>query len=166
LSASKAVRKKPSPPKSFLQKLGPGLITGASDDDPSGIATYSQTEAQFRYRMLWVMLFSYPLMTAMKEISARIGSVTGIGIAGNMRKHHSRILLYPVVFLLCLASISNLGADLGAMGAGTQLLFGGPAPRLERSDFIQVMPATMLYQRLYTNACGPLPAPRDGGASA
>jgi len=77
--------------------------------------------------MLWVMLFSYPLMTAMQEISARIGRVTGIGIAGNMRKHHSRILLYPVVFLLCLASIFNLGADLGAMGAAAQLLFGGPA---------------------------------------
>jgi Mn2+/Fe2+ NRAMP family transporter len=73
------------------------------------------------------MFFSYPLMTAMQEISARIGRVTGIGIAGNMRKHHSRILLYPVVFLLCLASIFNLGADLGAMGAATQLLFGGPA---------------------------------------
>jgi Mn2+/Fe2+ NRAMP family transporter len=78
--------------------------------------------------MLWVMLFSYPLMTAMQEISARIGRVTGIGIAGNMRKHHSRFVLYPVVFLLCLACIFNLGADLGAMGAATQLLFGGPAP--------------------------------------
>jgi len=78
--------------------------------------------------MLWVILFSYPLMTAMQEISARIGRVTGTGIAGNMRKHDARILLYPIVFLLCLASIFNLGADLGAMGAAAQLLFGGPAP--------------------------------------
>jgi Mn2+/Fe2+ NRAMP family transporter len=78
--------------------------------------------------MLWVMLFSYPLITAMQEISARIGRVTGIGIAGNMGRHHSRFVLYPVVFLLCLASIFNLGADLGAMGAATQLLVGGPAP--------------------------------------
>jgi NRAMP (natural resistance-associated macrophage protein)-like metal ion transporter len=115
--------------KSFLKKLGPGLITGASDDDPSGIATYSQAGAQFGYRMLWVMLFSYPLMTAIQEISARIGRVTGIGIAGNMRKHASPFLLYAIVVLLCLASIFNLGADLGAMGAAAQLLFGGsPTP--------------------------------------
>jgi Mn2+/Fe2+ NRAMP family transporter len=77
--------------------------------------------------MLWVMLFSYPLMAAIQEVSARIGRVTGIGIAGNMRKHGSPFLLYSIVLLLCLASIFNLGADLGAMGAAAQLLFGGAA---------------------------------------
>lgn len=70
----------------LLRMLGPGLITGASDDDPSGIATYSQVGAQFGYGMLWTMLFSYPLMAATQEISARIGRVTGLGIAGNIRK--------------------------------------------------------------------------------
>jgi NRAMP (natural resistance-associated macrophage protein)-like metal ion transporter len=112
--------------KSFLQKLGPGLITGASDDDPSGIATYSQTGAQFGYGMMWVMLFSVPLMIAIQEICARIGRVTGIGLAGNMRKHYPAPLLYGIVSLLCLANVFNLGADIGAMGAAGQLLFGGP----------------------------------------
>jgi NRAMP (natural resistance-associated macrophage protein)-like metal ion transporter len=117
---------KPQVKKSFLQKLGPGLITGASDDDPSGIATYSQTGAQFGYSMMWLMLFSYPLMIAIQEICARIGRVTGMGIAGNMRKHYPAPLMYGIVSLLCLANIFNLGADIGAMGAAGQLLFGGP----------------------------------------
>jgi len=111
--------------KSFMRKLGPGLITGVSDDDPSGIATYSQAGAQFGYSMLWAALFSYPLMTAMQEISARLGRVTGRGIAANMRRFSPPLLLYSVVSLLCVASIFNLGADLGAMGAATQLLIGG-----------------------------------------
>jgi NRAMP (natural resistance-associated macrophage protein)-like metal ion transporter len=112
--------------KSLLSKLGPGLITGASDDDPSGIATYSQTGAQFGYSMMWLMLFSYPLMIAIQEICARIGRVTGVGIAGNMRKHYPAPLMYGIVSLLCLANIFNLGADIGAMGAAGQLLLGGP----------------------------------------
>lgn len=118
---------KPRVKKSFLQKLGPGLITGASDDDPSGIATYSQTGAQFGYSMMWLMLFSYPLMIAIQEICARIGRVTGVGIAANMRKHYPAPCLYGIVSLLCLANIFNLGADIGAMGAAGQLLFGGPS---------------------------------------
>ncbi len=117
---------KPRVQQSVLQKLGPGLITGASDDDPSGIATYSQTGAQFGYSMMWLMLFSYPLMIAIQEICARIGRVTGVGIAANMRKHYPRQLLYGIVSLLCLANIFNLGADIGAMGAAGQLLLGGP----------------------------------------
>jgi NRAMP (natural resistance-associated macrophage protein)-like metal ion transporter len=112
--------------KSFLSKLGPGLITGASDDDPSGIATYSQTGAQFGYTMMWLMLFSWPLMIAIQEICARIGRVTGVGIAANMRKHYPAPLMYAIVSLLCLANVFNLGADIGAMGAAGQLLFGGP----------------------------------------
>src|SRR5271166_4604035 len=112
--------------KGLLGRLGPGLITGASDDDPSGIATYSQTGAQFGYAMCWVMLFCYPLMVAIQEISARIGRVTGQGIAGNIRAHYPAWLLYFIVALLLGANIINLGADLGAMGAALGLLVGGP----------------------------------------
>src|SRR5690242_5118497 len=102
--------------RGVLAFLGPGLITGASDDDPSGIATYSQVGAQFGYGMSWVMLFSYPLMAAIQEISARIGRVTGKGIAGNIRTHYSVGLLRAIIALLLGANIINLGADLGAMG--------------------------------------------------
>src|SRR5579872_7446534 len=114
------------PRRSILQRLGPGLITGASDDDPSGIATYSQVGAQFGYSVLWIMLFSYPLMAAIQEISARIGRVTGRGIAANIRRYYSPWLLYPIVLLMLVANTINLGADLGAMGDAVRLLFGGP----------------------------------------
>ncbi|WP_395744804.1 Nramp family divalent metal transporter [Prosthecobacter sp.] len=114
------------PPRRFLKLLGPGLVTGASDDDPSGIATYSQAGAQHGYGMLWTMLFVYPLMVSIQEISARIGRVTGNGIAGNMRRYYSRWLLYPVVFMLLIANTINLAADLSAMGAAVKLLIGGP----------------------------------------
>jgi len=113
--------------KGLLGRLGPGLITGASDDDPSGIATYSQTGAQFGYAMCWVMLFCFPLMVAIQEISARMGRVTGQGIAGNIRAHYSPWLLYAIVGLLLLANTINLGADLGAMAAALKLLIGGPS---------------------------------------
>ncbi len=111
----------------LLAFLGPGLITGASDDDPSGIATYSQAGAQFGYGMAWVMLFSFPLMAAIQEISARIGRVTGQGIAANLRQHYPAWLLRSIVGLLLVANIINLGADLGAMGDALTLLAGGPA---------------------------------------
>jgi NRAMP (natural resistance-associated macrophage protein)-like metal ion transporter len=113
--------------RKLLQILGPGLITGASDDDPSGIATYSQAGAQFGYSMSWVMLFSWPLMCAIQEISARIGRVTGRGIAGNLKKHYPASIVYGVVSLLVIANVINIGADLGAMGASLKLLIGGPA---------------------------------------
>ncbi len=109
----------------WLHMLGPGLITGASDDDPSGIATYSQVGALYGYGMLWTILFSIPLMTGIQEISARIGRVTGRGIAGNMRRHYPNALLYGIVFLLLVANIINLGADIVAMGDAARLLFGG-----------------------------------------
>jgi NRAMP (natural resistance-associated macrophage protein)-like metal ion transporter len=115
-----------SPVMRLLRKLGPGLITGAADDDPSGIATYSQVGAQFGTSMGWVMLFSYPLMAAIQVISARIGCVTGIGIAANLRRHYPPWLLRAAVVILLVANIANLGADLGAMGAALQLLTGGP----------------------------------------
>ncbi len=127
LAARIAFRRAPRKPpgKGIWALLGPGLITGASDDDPSGIATYSQSGAQFGYAMCWVMLFIYPLMAAIQEISGRIGRVTGQGIAGNIRKHYSKLLLRAIVILLLAANIINLGADLGAMGDVTKLLIGG-----------------------------------------
>jgi NRAMP (natural resistance-associated macrophage protein)-like metal ion transporter len=106
----------------FFQKLGPGLVTGASDDDPSGIATYSQVGAQFGNGLLWTMLLSYPLMAAIQEICARIGRVTGCGLAANLRKNYPRPLLYFVLVAMSAANIFNLGADIGAMGASLALI--------------------------------------------
>lgn len=117
----------PRPRSGPLRLLGPGLVTGASDDDPSGIATYSQVGAQFGYSMLWTMLFTYPLMTAVQEIAARIGRVTGRGLAGNLRQHFPPWLMYAVATLLLVANTINLGADIGAMGAAARLIVGGPA---------------------------------------
>jgi len=111
--------------RGLLSRLGPGLITGASDDDPSGIATYSQAGAAFGYGLLWTMLISLPLMAAIQEISARIGRVTGHGIAGNIRRNYSKWILFPVVALLLAANTINIGADIGAMGDATKLLVGG-----------------------------------------
>ena len=102
-------------------------MTGASDDDPSGIATYSQVGAQFGFAMLWTMLFSYPLMAGIQEISAWIGRVTGVGIAGNIRRHYPGWVLYPIVGLILIANIINLGADIGAMGSALEILAGGSA---------------------------------------
>jgi NRAMP (natural resistance-associated macrophage protein)-like metal ion transporter len=119
-------KRKHSRTKEILWKLGPGLITGAADDDPSGIATYSQVGAQFGYGMLWTMLFSFPLMAAIQEISARIGRVSGIGIAGNIRRHYPKPYLYGIVALLLIANIFNIGADIGAMGAAAELMLPGP----------------------------------------
>ncbi len=117
--------KQPEKPK-LLQVMGPGLITGASDDDPSGIATYSQVGAQFGYGLAWSLPFSYPLMVAIQEISARIGRVTGVGIAGNLRRHYPGSIASIIVLVLLVANVINLGADLGAMGAGLKLLIPGP----------------------------------------
>jgi NRAMP (natural resistance-associated macrophage protein)-like metal ion transporter len=109
-----------------LRVLGPGLITGASDDDPSGIATYSQAGAQFGFSITWTMLFSYPLMSVIQEISGRIGRTTGVGIARNIRKHYPNWLLQSLVAMLILANTINIGADLGAMADAVKLLIGGP----------------------------------------
>jgi NRAMP (natural resistance-associated macrophage protein)-like metal ion transporter len=108
--------------RGFFQKLGPGLVTGASDDDPSGIATYSQVGAQFGNGLLWTMLVSYPLMAAIQEICARIGRVTGCGLAANLRKNYPRPLLYFVLAAMSAANIFNIGADIGAMGASLALI--------------------------------------------
>ncbi len=110
----------------YLKALGPGVITGASDDDPSGIATYSQTGAQFGYAQLWTALFTFPLMTAIQEICARIALQTGAGLAENIREHYPKPVLYFCVALLFIANTVNAGTDLGAMAASGQLLLGIP----------------------------------------
>ncbi|TMC46876.1 MAG: divalent metal cation transporter, partial [Chloroflexi bacterium] len=114
------------PLRLYLKSLGPGLITGASDDDPSGIGTYAQTGAQFGYSQLWVALFTFPLMTAVQEMCARIALETGDGLAEIIRKHYPRPLLYFCVSLLVIANTINIGADLGAMAASAQLLLRIP----------------------------------------
>lgn len=110
-----------------LKALGPGLITGAADDDPSGIATYSQAGAQFGFAITWTLLFTYPLMTVIQEISALIGRTTGRGIAANLRRHYPNWILQLIVFLIVIANAINIGADLGAMADAVTLLIGGPA---------------------------------------
>src|SRR5262249_50369805 len=127
-----ARRARPAPasdPKQprLMRVLGPGLITGASDDDPSGIATYSQAGAQFGFAISWIMLFTYPLIVSIQQISARIGRTTGKGIAGNLRQHYPNWLLQGIVALLLIANTINIGADLGAMADALRLLIGGPS---------------------------------------
>lgn len=108
--------------KNYWHMLGPGLTTGASDDDPSGIATYSQTGAQFGFSMLWLSLWTFPLMSVVQEMCARIGLVTGRGLAGNIRAYYSRRVLRLCTLLLFAANAFNIGANLGAMAKGVQLL--------------------------------------------
>ena len=115
------------PIRKLFRLLGPGLITGASDNDPSGVATYSQAGAQFGFGMLWTMIFVYPFMGGIQDISARIGRVTGHGIAGNLRRYYSRRLTYGIVGLMVITNILNLGADIGAMGEALHLINGSPA---------------------------------------
>jgi NRAMP (natural resistance-associated macrophage protein)-like metal ion transporter len=107
----------------YWKTLGPGLITGAADDDPSGIATYSQIGASQGFGLIWLSLFSFPLMGVVQEMCARIGLATGVGLAANIRKHYSKKILYICTALLLFANVFNIGADLGAMAKGTQLMF-------------------------------------------
>lgn len=108
--------------KNFLKILGPGVITGAADDDPSGIATYSQTGAQFGYGQLWTALFMLPFQTGVQEACGRIGAVTGKGIAAVVKKHYSKRVLYAIIFLVLIANTINIGADIGAMGEAAHLI--------------------------------------------
>jgi len=112
--------------KPLLARLGPGLITGAADDDPSGIATYSQAGAQYGFGLLWSVLLTTPLMAGIQIVSAQIGRVTGHGLAANIRDHYSAKLLYVIVALLLLANMLNIAADLSAMGSAMELAIGGP----------------------------------------
>src|SRR4029077_6201833 len=109
----------------LIKQLGPGLITGAADDDPSGIATYSQAGAQYGYGLLWSVLFTTPLMIGIQIVSARIGRVTGHGLAANIRERFPRPVLYFIVSLLLAANTVNIAADLGAMGDALVLVAGG-----------------------------------------
>jgi NRAMP (natural resistance-associated macrophage protein)-like metal ion transporter len=108
--------------RTFARRLGPGLVTGASDDDPSGIATYSQAGAQFGFQLAWTLLLTYPMMVVVQSVSARIGRTTGHGIAGNLRRHYPAWILQLIVVLLFVANTLNIGADLAAMAAATRLL--------------------------------------------
>ncbi len=109
--------------KSFFKILGPGLITGAADDDPSGIATYSQAGAQFGFTTLWMALFQFPMMVVIQEMCARIGLVTGSGLSGIIKKRYSKKIIYPIISLLLIANTINIGADIGAMSASVKLVF-------------------------------------------
>src|SRR5271156_2017144 len=108
-----------------VKQLGPGLIPGAADDDPSGIATYSQAGAQFGFSMLWTVLFTYPLMVSIQMVSARLGFITGKGLAANVKAIFPRSVLYGIVGLLLIANTINIAADIAAMGEALKLLLGG-----------------------------------------
>ncbi len=110
----------------FIRKIGPGFITGAADDDPSGVATYSIAGAQYGYKMNWMSLFLIPAMVAIQEMCGRIGMITGRGLAGVIKKYHSKSLMWFAVTLLIVANTINIGADLGIMASSLNMLFGQP----------------------------------------
>src|SRR5512143_874887 len=112
--------------KRVMRDLGPGLITGAADDDPSGIATYSQAGAQFGFQLAWTVVLTYPLMVGIQMVSARMGRVTGHGLASNIRRRFPRAVLYAIVALLVVANTINVAADIAAMGDALELTVGGP----------------------------------------
>jgi NRAMP (natural resistance-associated macrophage protein)-like metal ion transporter len=136
----------------MLKRLGPGLITGASDDDPSGIATYSAAGASLGLGLLWTQLFSLPLMAAVQETSARVGRITGRGIAANIQRHYPGWVLYPIIFLVVVANTLNLGADIGAMGAAVNLLVGGPV--VVYSVAFAVLCVVLEVWMCYSKYCG------------
>ena len=113
--------------RDWARQLGPGLITGAADDDPSGIATYSQAGARFGFLTLWTVVFTYPLMVGIQMVSARIGRVTGHGLASNIGRNFPRPVVYGIVLLLIVANTINIAADIAAMGEALQLIIGGPS---------------------------------------
>ena len=128
--------------KSFFKILGPGWITGAADDDPSGIATYSQAGAQFGFATLWMALFMLPMMFVIQEICARIGLVTGSGLSGIIKKKYSKKTVYPIISLFLIANTINIGADIGAMSASVKLVF----------PFLPIVIVTVLFTALITCA--------------
>jgi NRAMP (natural resistance-associated macrophage protein)-like metal ion transporter len=130
----------------FWQGLGPGLITGAADDDPSGIATYSQTGAQYGFQLIWLSLFTFPLMAVVQEMCARIGLTTGRGLAGNIRINYPKWVLYMCAVLLFVANTLNIGADIGAMAKAVELLY----PKLSFSILVIVFTFFCLLVQIYT----------------
>lgn len=139
-TADSAAAKGASRRRPFWKALGPGLITGASDDDPSGIATYSQAGAQFGFGLAWMLVITYPLMVVIQVISGQLGRTTGRGIAGNLREHYPKALLHGTVMLLFVANTLNIGADLGAMAAA--------------ADLILPLSHSWLYAALFGLICG------------
>jgi NRAMP (natural resistance-associated macrophage protein)-like metal ion transporter len=139
--------------KEWLHRLGPGFITGVADDDPSGIATYSQAGAAFGTGMLWTALFCFPLMAAVQEISARIGRVSGHGLAGNMCRHYRRGWLYMVVLLITVANIINIGADIAGMAASLALVLGPDKYQVYpvAISLLSVLALTLLSYSVYTS---------------
>jgi NRAMP (natural resistance-associated macrophage protein)-like metal ion transporter len=137
----------PAAKRNPLAVLGPGLVTGAADDDPSGIATYAQAGAQFGFGLTWAMLFTYPLICAVQGISARIGRTTGLGIAANLRRRYPAPLVHGIVFFVVAANVINLGADLGAMAEATSLL-GVTTPRWTAIAFYG---AVCFFAQVYFN---------------
>src|SRR5665213_123110 len=134
----------PSKPR-LLGILGPGLITGAADDDPSGIATYAQAGAQFGFQLAWTMLLTFPLMVVIQGISARIGRTTGRGIAANIRIGYSAPLLYATVLLLFVANVCNIGADLGAMAESARLLVPAVPTSLYLAGFVCICAGGQIF---------------------
>lgn len=130
----------------YWRSLGPGLTTGAADDDPSGIATYSQTGAKYGFQLIWLSLFTFPLMAIVQEMCARIGLVTGRGLAGNIRIYYPRWILYTCTILLFAANTLNLGADLGAMAKATQLLF----PDFQFGVLVVIFAVFILVLQIFT----------------
>src|SRR3989440_1707937 len=130
----------------FLHMLGPGLITGASDDDPSGIGTYSQVGSQFGYGLLWTAAFTFPLMAAVQELCARIALQTGVGLGTSLRRKFPRWLVGLCIAALFLANTINVGADLGAVAAGGSMLTRGLGPRLW---LLLPVPALILAMQLF-----------------
>lgn len=130
----------------YFNTLGPGLITGAADDDPSGIATYSQTGAAYGFQLLWLSLFSFPFMAIVQEMCARIGIITGEGLAANIRKHYSKKIMAFITILLFTANTLNIAADLGAMSAATKLIF----PKMSFEILVAVFAIFILTLQIFT----------------
>lgn len=135
---------KPNIFQRVFRLLGPGLITGASDDDPSGIATYSQAGAKFGLGMVWLVLFLYPMMLIIEEMCARIGLVTEKGLASAIKKKYSKNFVMPLVTLLLIANIINIGADIGAMSASIRLVFPNIPFIIATFTFVRVILAAVI----------------------
>lgn len=145
--AGRAIRDTEKEVEEYWHILGPGLTTGASDDDPSGIATYSQTGAVYGFGLIWMSLFTFPLMSVVQEMCARIGLVTGQGLAANIRRYYSKPVLYTCTILLLVANIFNIGANLGAMSEALRLL----APSIPFGLLVIFFGVTSLLLQIYTS---------------
>ena len=131
--------------KKFFRALGPGLITGASDDDPSGIATYSQAGARFGLATLWTALITFPLMAAIQEMCARIGIMTSVGLTTTLKNHYSKVILYSMMIFSIPAIVLNIGADIAAMGAVANLIFPNISPIFFSVLFTVILMVVIIY---------------------